>query len=101
MTNLLACQNCHALVEETEQYCPVCNASRFSDDWAGYLIVAHPERRGSSVLGVPSWFACLRVAVHRETRLRFHRSGGFGGIVWTRRRPPIVISLYSGGVSWH
>lgn len=44
MTKSLACQNCSALVDEAARRCPVCNATRFTDDWAGYVRVAHPNR---------------------------------------------------------
>jgi DNA-directed RNA polymerase subunit E" len=43
MTKTLACRNCTVLVEESTQHCPVCNAARFSDDWAGYVRIAHPN----------------------------------------------------------
>ncbi|MFH5800633.1 transcription elongation factor subunit Spt4 [Haladaptatus sp. CMAA 1911] len=44
MTKVLACRNCNALVEKSVRRCPVCNAARFTDDWAGYVRIAHPNR---------------------------------------------------------
>lgn len=43
MTKTLACRNCTVLVKESTRHCPVCNATRFSDDWAGYVRIAHPN----------------------------------------------------------
>jgi len=44
MTKSLACRNCSALVDEGARRCPVCNGARFTDDWAGYVRIAHPNR---------------------------------------------------------
>lgn len=43
-TNRVACRECH-LVQESEEpdACPNCNSTSFTEDWAGYVIIAHPE----------------------------------------------------------
>ncbi|MFP4590664.1 MAG: transcription elongation factor subunit Spt4 [Halobacteriales archaeon] len=40
----LACRECH-LIQESEHpdACPNCNSTSFTEDWAGYVIIAHPE----------------------------------------------------------
>ncbi|MFW6448402.1 MAG: transcription elongation factor subunit Spt4 [Halobacteriota archaeon] len=40
----LACRECH-LIHESEEpdACPNCNSTSFTEDWAGYVIIAHPE----------------------------------------------------------
>lgn len=37
--SLKACRNCHALVTEKTDICPICGSRDFSDDWSGLLIV--------------------------------------------------------------
>ena len=39
----LACRECHAVVEPDEETCPSCNSSSLTEDWSGYVIIAHPE----------------------------------------------------------
>lgn len=39
----LACRECHHVVEPDEQICPACGSSSFTEDWAGYVIISHPE----------------------------------------------------------
>ncbi len=43
-TQRLVCRECH-LVQEAENpdACPHCNSTSFTEDWAGYVIIAHPE----------------------------------------------------------
>lgn len=43
-TTRLVCRECH-LVQEGEEpdACPNCNSTSFTEDWAGYVIIAHPE----------------------------------------------------------
>ncbi len=43
-TPRLACRECH-LIQESEEpgACPNCNSTSFTEDWAGYVIIAHPE----------------------------------------------------------
>jgi DNA-directed RNA polymerase subunit E" len=40
----LACRECHFVNGEDAQTCEACGSSSLSEDWAGYVIVAHPER---------------------------------------------------------
>ncbi len=35
------CKNCHRIVEG--EVCPICNESKFSRDWRGYVIIIDPE----------------------------------------------------------
>lgn len=46
-TQRLVCRECH-LVQEREEpdACPHCNSTSFTEDWAGYVIIAHPEDSG-------------------------------------------------------
>lgn len=41
----VVCRECH-LVQETDEpdACPNCNSTSFTEDWAGYVIIAHPDR---------------------------------------------------------
>jgi DNA-directed RNA polymerase subunit E" len=40
----MACRECHSLHEASVQACPVCGSSSLTDDWAGCVIVAHPNQ---------------------------------------------------------
>ncbi|WP_227353408.1 transcription elongation factor subunit Spt4 [Haladaptatus salinisoli] len=42
--NRLACRDCHAVLEADEEICPVCNSTSLTEDWSGYVIIAHPEK---------------------------------------------------------
>lgn len=38
------CRECHKVVEDPgAQTCPNCGSSSLTEDWAGYVIIAHPE----------------------------------------------------------
>lgn len=39
----LTCRECHRVVEPDEEICPVCGSSSLTEDWAGYVIISHPE----------------------------------------------------------
>jgi DNA-directed RNA polymerase subunit E" len=39
----LVCRECHRVVDPDEGVCPSCGSSSLSEDWAGYVIIAHPE----------------------------------------------------------
>ncbi len=41
--SLKACRNCHALVAEKVDICPICGSRDFSDDWSGLLIVLNTD----------------------------------------------------------
>lgn len=38
------CRECHRAIEDPgAQTCPACGSSSLTEDWAGYVIIAHPE----------------------------------------------------------
>jgi DNA-directed RNA polymerase, subunit E'''' (EC 2.7.7.6) len=39
----LACRECHLVNEADSQNCESCGSSSLTEDWAGYVIVSHPE----------------------------------------------------------
>ncbi|MFT4933013.1 MAG: hypothetical protein ACI91T_002918 [Natronomonas sp.] len=39
----LVCRECHRVVDPDEETCPSCGSSSLTEDWAGYVIIAHPE----------------------------------------------------------
>ncbi|MFB6232707.1 MAG: transcription elongation factor subunit Spt4 [Haloarculaceae archaeon] len=39
----LACRECHFVNEPDKQNCENCGSSSLTEDWAGYVIVTHPE----------------------------------------------------------
>lgn len=40
----LACRECHRVLEdENAETCPECGSASHTEDWAGYVIIAHPE----------------------------------------------------------
>lgn len=39
----LACRENHLLVDADAQVCPDCGSSSLTEDWAGLVVVAHPE----------------------------------------------------------
>jgi DNA-directed RNA polymerase subunit E" len=44
MADRLVCRECHRVLESVnEQTCPSCGSSSLTEDWAGYVIIAHPE----------------------------------------------------------
>jgi DNA-directed RNA polymerase subunit E" len=44
MANRLVCRECHRVLEVNEgEQCPVCGSNSLTEDWAGYVIIAHPE----------------------------------------------------------
>jgi DNA-directed RNA polymerase subunit E" len=42
-SNRLVCRECHRVVDPDEETCPACGSSSLTEDWAGYVIIAHPE----------------------------------------------------------
>jgi DNA-directed RNA polymerase subunit E" len=42
-SNRLVCRECHRVVDPDEKTCPACGSSSLTEDWAGYVIIAHPE----------------------------------------------------------
>ena len=45
MADRLVCRECHR-VQETEERgaCEACGSTSLTEDWAGYVVIAHPER---------------------------------------------------------
>ncbi|ERH12249.1 MAG: DNA-directed RNA polymerase subunit E [halophilic archaeon J07HB67] len=41
--NRLACRECHYVNDPGSQTCDSCGSSSLTEDWAGYVIVPHPE----------------------------------------------------------
>lgn len=39
----LACRECHFVNDENAQTCTLCGSSALTEDWAGYVWIAHPE----------------------------------------------------------
>lgn len=39
----LVCRDCHRVVEPDTDACPSCGSTSFTEDWAGYVVIAHPE----------------------------------------------------------
>jgi DNA-directed RNA polymerase subunit E" len=45
MAKRLVCRECHRVLDVADaQQCPSCNSSSLTEDWAGYVIIAHPEK---------------------------------------------------------
>ncbi len=42
-SNRLACRECHAINHADETTCNMCASSSLTEDWAGYVTIAHPE----------------------------------------------------------
>jgi DNA-directed RNA polymerase subunit E" len=40
----LACRECHYVNEPDSQSCDYCGSSSLTEDWAGYVIINHPEQ---------------------------------------------------------
>ncbi|MFB6171131.1 MAG: transcription elongation factor subunit Spt4 [Haloarculaceae archaeon] len=44
MAKRLVCRECHRVLDAgAEDMCPVCGSTSLTEDWAGYVIIAHPE----------------------------------------------------------
>ncbi|ADQ66104.1 DNA-directed RNA polymerase, subunit E'' [Halogeometricum borinquense] len=39
----LACRECHYINMPDSQACENCGASSLTEDWAGYVVITHPE----------------------------------------------------------
>ena len=39
----LACRECHFVNDRDAQTCELCGSSSLTEDWAGYVIITHPE----------------------------------------------------------
>ena len=40
----LACRECHFVNDPDSQSCDRCGSSSLTEDWAGYVIITHPEQ---------------------------------------------------------
>ena len=40
----VACRQYHSVITSNTQVCPVCSSTSFTDDWAGYVVIAYPQR---------------------------------------------------------
>ena len=40
----LACRECHFVNHGDAQSCKLCGSSSLTEDWAGYVVITHPER---------------------------------------------------------
>jgi len=44
MADRLTCRECHRVLEDDEEEaCPVCGSTSLTEDWAGYVVIVHPE----------------------------------------------------------
>ncbi|UWG48891.1 Transcription elongation factor Spt4/RpoE2, zincfinger protein [Halanaeroarchaeum sp. HSR-CO] len=43
-SNRLACRECHHIVDPDENACPYCGSTTLTEDWAGYVVITHPEQ---------------------------------------------------------
>ncbi len=37
------CRDCHRVLEADTDACPGCGSTSFTEDWAGYVVIVHPE----------------------------------------------------------
>lgn len=40
----LACRECHYVNDPDSQTCDLCGSSSLTEDWAGYVVITHPEK---------------------------------------------------------
>ncbi|MFQ6088146.1 MAG: transcription elongation factor subunit Spt4 [Candidatus Methanofastidiosia archaeon] len=40
---ILVCRECHSLIPENAEHCPLCKGTDFTEDWSGVLIIIDPE----------------------------------------------------------
>ena len=44
MATRLVCRDCHRVLEvDVGEQCPVCGSNSLTEDWAGYVVISHPE----------------------------------------------------------
>jgi len=42
MASRLACRDCHYVLDADDgEQCPVCGSNSLTEDWAGYVVIAH------------------------------------------------------------
>ena len=37
------CRDCHRVLDPDVETCPNCGSTSLTEDWAGYVVIAHPE----------------------------------------------------------
>ena len=42
-SNRLVCRECHRVNDGDAETCESCASSSLTEDWAGYVVIAHPE----------------------------------------------------------
>ena len=42
-SNRLVCRECHLVNDADSETCRSCASSSLTEDWAGYVVIAHPE----------------------------------------------------------
>ncbi|WP_254766606.1 transcription elongation factor subunit Spt4 [Salinilacihabitans rarus] len=42
-SNRLVCRECHLVNQANAETCENCGSSSLTEDWAGYVVIAHPE----------------------------------------------------------
>ena len=43
MADRLVCRDCHRVLEVDDgAQCPACGSNSLTEDWAGYVVIAHP-----------------------------------------------------------
>ncbi|MFC7047058.1 transcription elongation factor subunit Spt4 [Halobacteriaceae archaeon GCM10025711] len=43
-SNRVVCRDCHRVLEPDVEVCPACGSTSLTEDWAGYVIITHPDR---------------------------------------------------------
>ncbi|MFT4923897.1 MAG: hypothetical protein ACI8XM_003129 [Haloarculaceae archaeon] len=45
MADRVVCRECHRVQESIEvESCEACGSTSLTEDWAGYVVISHPER---------------------------------------------------------
>lgn len=44
MASRPVCRDCHRVLESDAEVCPSCGSTSLTEDWAGYVVIAHPEQ---------------------------------------------------------
>ena len=43
-SNRIVCRECHRVNDPDATTCEACASSSLTEDWAGYVVIAHPEQ---------------------------------------------------------
>lgn len=43
-TTYPVCRECHRVLDADDEVCPNCGSTSLTDDWAGYVVISHPEK---------------------------------------------------------